>query len=205
MKNHRLTILFFENIAIVKKLGALVLVLVVFLSFSYAINQLASYLNYSQLVSDRSLQLAQVIPPLTNISQAGWTLHSVDSQQTGGNEAVKAFDGNTATLWHSKYWTTPIDPIPHEIQINLGATYTIAGVRYLGRQDGGINGRVAGYEFYVSSDGSSWGSPVAQGTFPNTTTQQEVTFASVSARYVRFRALSAVTGSGVNFTSLAEL
>ena len=73
------------------------------------------------------------------ISQTNWTLHYVDSQQTGGvGEAVKAFDGNTTTIWHSKHWPTPIDPIPHEIQINLGATYTIAGFRYLGRQDGGI-------------------------------------------------------------------
>jgi len=44
------------------------------------------------------------------------------------------------------------------IDIDLGAMHDLDGVRYLPRQDGGVNGRVKGYAFYVSLDGVTWGS-----------------------------------------------
>ena len=52
----------------------------------------------------------------------------------------------------------------------------MSGFRYLPRQDGLPNGRIAQYEFYVSLDGTTWGTPVATGTLANVATQQEVLF-----------------------------
>ena len=139
----------------------------------------------------------------TSISQTNWTLHYVDSEETG-TEAVKSFDGNSGTIWHSGYWPAPADSLPHEIQINLGGIYIVTGFRYLPRQDGGSNGRIGQYEFYLSNDGSSWGSPVVSGIFANNATEKERTFAGATARYVRLRALTEAGGSP-SLTSMAEL
>jgi hypothetical protein len=138
------------------------------------------------------------------LSPAGFTLRAVSSEETAAEwrPARHAFDGNAGTFWHSRWSVNPA-PAPHDLQINLGATYTIAGVRHLPRQDGSVNGRVAGYEVYVSSDGSTWGTPVSTGTLRNVATAQDITFPAVSGRYIRFRALSEV--SGRTFASMAEL
>ena len=140
------------------------------------------------------------------ISQTGWMLVSVDSQETvkGAHDGAKAFDGNASTIWHTR-WSgiEPDPPPPHEIRINLGVVYDISGFRYLPRQDGITNGRIGQYEFYVSSDGVNWGSAVAIGTFANDMLEKEVSFVPKTGQYVRLRALTEV--SGQPYTSMAEL
>ena len=71
------------------------------------------------------------------------------------------------------------------------------------RQDGVSNGSIGQYEFYVSQDGASWGTPVATGTFANTTSEKQVLFSSKTGQYVRLRALSEVNGNP--WTAVAEL
>lgn len=39
-----------------------------------------------------------------------------------------------------------------------------------------MNGQIGQYEFYVSADGTNWGTPVATGTFANNATEKEVLF-----------------------------
>jgi hypothetical protein len=149
------------------------------------------------------------------IAQTAWTLKFVDSQETTGENApaTNAFDGKTNTFWDTQ-WFAANPPPPHEIQINLGATYTINGFTYLPRLDGCSNGTVSKYEFYVSSDGVNWGTPVAAGTFNFGSVTfkcgggpilpaQQINFTGVTATYVRFRALSEVSGNP--WTSMAEL
>ena len=54
--------------------------------------------------------------------------------------------------------------------LNMGASYSVSGLRYLPRQDGGsgaVNGRIGQYEVYVSTDGTNWGTAVATGAFAN--------------------------------------
>jgi hypothetical protein len=138
------------------------------------------------------------------IAKSGWKLKFVDSEETvaANNAAVNAFDGNANTIWHSR-WSGSTSAAPHEIQIDLGATYSLGGFRYLPRQDGGTNGRIAKYEFYVSMDGVTWGSPAVAGTLANDAKEKEVLFAAKTGRYVRLRALSDVAGAG--FISMAEL
>jgi lysophospholipase L1-like esterase len=140
----------------------------------------------------------------TPISQGNWTLHAVDSQelQVAGYAATNAFDGNPNTMWATQ-WSTASPPPPHEIQINLGAVHAVSGFRYLPRQDGGPQGRIAQYEFYVSLDGATWGTAVASGTFPNTAAEKQVVFTAKSGRYVRLRALTEVNGQP--WTTVAEL
>ena len=138
------------------------------------------------------------------IPKTGWSLRYADSQELVGENgaAANAFDGNVNTIWHTK-WYGGSPAHPHEIQIDLGATYTIDGFRYLPRQDGGVNGRIGQYEFYVSADGVSWGSSVAVGGFVNDAGEKQVSFAPLAGRYVRLRAISEVNGNP--WTSMAEI
>ncbi|KPV57652.1 metalloprotease [Paenibacillus sp. A3] len=134
------------------------------------------------------------------IPQTNWTLKYVDSYRLY-HEATKAFDGNINTYWHTDW--NPDVPLPHEIQIDLGATYSISKLRYLPRQDGQVNGTIKNYEFYVSNDGVNWGTAVATGAFTNDTNLKEVSFVAKTGRYIRLRALSEVNNN--QWTSAAEL
>ena len=136
------------------------------------------------------------------IPQAGWSLKSVDSQEISNWAATKAFDGNPNTFWHTQF-QNGVPPLPHEIQIDLGQTCRVDGFRYLPRQDAYTFGTIGQYEFYVSPDGTTWGSPVT-GTFANSRLEKEVTFApSKVGRFIRLKALSEV--NGVLVTSMAEI
>jgi hypothetical protein len=138
------------------------------------------------------------------ISQDNWSLQYVDSEELSGEDgaATNAFDTNTGTIWHTE-WESSSPTHPHEIQINLGEEYSVDGFRYLPRQDGNENGRISQYQFYVSSNPSNWGSAVASGTFANSSSEKEVTFAAKTGQYVRLVALSEVNGNA--WTSAAEI
>ena len=138
------------------------------------------------------------------LPQSGWTLLYTDSQETQGEDgrATNAFDDSPSTLWHTQY-TPDSPPHPHEIQIDLGATYALTALRYLPRQDKDSNGTVARYEFYASTARDDWGAAVASGTFNSDRNEKRVTFPSKVARYVRFVALSEINGG--DLASIAEL
>ncbi|MGH3859654.1 MAG: endo-alpha-N-acetylgalactosaminidase family protein [Actinokineospora sp.] len=140
---------------------------------------------------------------VVRVPQSGMSVTYVDSQETAGENgaAANVLDGNASTIWHTK-WSGGSDPMPHEIRVDLGATYNVSTVYYLPRQTQ-TNGRIANYEVYTSTDGVNWGTAAATGTFPNTTTEQAVTFIARQARHVRLRALSEVSGNP--WTAVAEL
>jgi|GEM_PF-2896985 len=128
------------------------------------------------------------------IEKKGWKLVSADSEETDEGPAINAIDGNADTFWHTRYDPT-VAKYPHEIVVDMGTPALINGFRYLPRQDGGVNGMVKAYEFYVSADGKNWGLQAAQGSFPNTRKATRVTFAApVTARYFRFVAKSEQSG-----------
>jgi len=140
----------------------------------------------------------------SEISKAGWSLKYVDSEETVGEHgnATNAFDDNESTIWHTQWYGA--DPVcPHEIQINLGASYDLTGFRYMPRQDGGDNGRINGYEFYTSTDGENWGSAVADGNFTDTAYEQEDLFTSVTGQYVKLIATSSHDNDA--WTTVAEI
>ena len=151
----------------------------------------------------------------TPISQTGWSLLAVDSQETacGNYAAVNSFDGNLSTFWHTQFCPSAA-PLPHQIEINLGATYNVTGFAYLPRQDGCSHGWISQYQFYVSTDGVNWGNPVSSGTFnygtavtgcPGASVPSaiQVLFPSTSGRYIQLVALSEVTA--LQYSSMAEI
>lgn len=149
--------------------------------------------------------LLRVLDPSENlVPREAWKILKVDSEEKIAEDgsAINIFDGNPATIWHTDWFTTAA-PQPHEIQIDMGAVYSVSGIRYLPRQDGPA-ARIAGYEVYVSMDGTNWGTAVATGTFENNANEVKVTFpAAADAQFVRL-----VSTSGINdskFASAAEL
>src|SRR5256714_1819704 len=138
------------------------------------------------------------------IPQQQFRVVSVDSQELVGENgaATNAMDGNPATFWHTE-WFQQTPPLPHTLVLDLGGQYQVDGWRYLPRQDGTPNGTIAGYEFYVSADGTTWGSAVAAGTLAADSTEKTVHFTATSGRYVRLVALSEINGQA--WTSAADL
>ncbi|TDD67738.1 hypothetical protein E1262_18075 [Jiangella aurantiaca] len=133
------------------------------------------------------------------LSQAGWTASASDEETAGEDgRAVNAVDNDPYTHWHSRYDT----PLPHRLDVDLGAVQRIAGVRYMPRQDGGVNGKVRDFEVLVSADGSDWRT-VASGTFAEDRTEFIVPFAATEARHVALRVLSEY-GVSNRFAAVAE-
>ena len=108
------------------------------------------------------------------LTRTGWTA-TADSQETVGEpgQASNALDSNTNTIWHTA-WSASSPVHPHWIVLDMKTNFSVGGFKYLPRQDGGVNGRIADYKFYVSADGINWGSPVAQGRFANDETEKTI-------------------------------
>src|SRR5712691_45650 len=111
------------------------------------------------------------------IPQQQMRVVSVDSQELVGDPgaATNVLDGNAATIWVTE-WLQRTAPLPHSLVLDLGARYQVDGFRYLPRQDGSPNGTIAGYQFYVSDDGVTWGTPAAAGTLAANTSEKTVRF-----------------------------
>jgi glucose/arabinose dehydrogenase len=138
---------------------------------------------------------------LRRLPQSQMTVRSVDSQETllCSCRGANVLDGNASTIWSSRLLLPA--PMPHEIQLDLGASHSVSRLYYLPRQSSG--GRIAAYEVYVSTDGANWGTPVATGTFPDSAAEQTVAFTARAGRYVRLRATSAIGGG--SRATVAEL
>ncbi|MFI5109096.1 MAG: discoidin domain-containing protein, partial [Terriglobales bacterium] len=162
-------------------------------------------------------QASFTVNPGSLIPQSGWSLVSVDSQETicGNGVGANAFDGNPSTMWHTQFCPSAA-PMPHQISINLGASYTLTAFQYLPRQDGSACGWIKNYAFYVSSDGVNWGTAVATGTFnygnlstncpgPGAGVPQalQIAFPQTTGQYIRLVALDELHGNP--WTSAAEL
>lgn len=134
---------------------------------------------------------------------------TVDSANNGGGELTpgsNAIDGNPNTFWGTP-WTPSNVPMPHFITVDLGAEKNICAINALPRQGtnaGVINGRIKGYEVYVSSTAGETGNKVAEGTFANAITMQTAFLATpAKGRFVTLKALSEQAGQP--WTTLAEL
>lgn len=136
------------------------------------------------------------------ISKTGWKVVSVDSEQGGNERKENAIDGNTATFWHTAYGANTPN-CPHQIIVDMAKNYNVTAFTYQGRSDN-QNGRIKEYKLYFSTDGTTWGTPVATGSFENTSAEQIVKLSKmVTARYFKLVAVSEVNGQA--WSSAAEL
>jgi len=139
---------------------------------------------------------------LAGLGRLGAKVVQVDSEDSAnGNVAANVLDGDPATFWHTR-WQPQNDPLPYQLVIDLGRERSLQGITYLPRQDS-PNGRVAQYRFGISDDGTNW-TTVAEGRFPPGEARQVVSLQKpVKAHYLRFMALSELTGQ--DFASAAEI
>ena len=113
------------------------------------------------------------------INQQGWSVYSVNSEETVGENgrAANAVDGNTNTIWHTEWYSTS-PTHPHDIHIALNATYALSGFRYLPRQGYiHLNGTIKNYRFFVSTQAncSDW-NEIASGSWEGNNSEKEVSF-----------------------------
>jgi hypothetical protein len=133
-------------------------------------------------------------------SPSGEETYSADSYAPDYPPAL-AGDGDLETIWHTEFvGATP--GYPHDLVVDLGSLRTVLGLLYVPRQDSS-NGRVKAFEIRVSSDGKSWGNPVAAGSWPNDSAFKYVALSVPRARYVQLRGQSEVEGRP--FMSAAEV
>jgi hypothetical protein len=137
------------------------------------------------------------------IPRDGWKLKYVDSEETEGYSAIRSFDGDSTTFWHTKFTSGNLSAKSHQIQINLGSVRSVSGFGYLPRQDGFLVGNIGKYEFYVSMDGQFWGKPVATGTFVASPIEKQVVFEPKAGRFIRLVSLKEVNGN--SDSNIAEL
>ena len=126
---------------------------------------------------------------------------AADSEKTG-YESFRAMDGDPSTMWHTYFGGGDPRP-PHTIVLDLGGEYEISGFAYLPREGGG-NGTIKDYEFYLSNDNKDFGRPLIKGAFTEFSAENIVKFDRLAkGRYVKLVALSEVNNSP--WTSIAEL
>jgi len=89
-------------------------------------------------------------PDGKELPRDNWKVAYADSEETDGDDgkADNVFDLQSTTIWHTQ-WEGAQPSHPHHLVIDLGAEQTVAGVRYLPRQDS-ANGRIKNYRFYLS-------------------------------------------------------
>ncbi len=125
----------------------------------------------------------------------------VDSEHPG-YEGFRALDGDPNSMWHTDFSFRQTRH-PHQITIDLGAAYELAGFAYLPRPGGG-NGTIGRYECFVSDNRKAPGQPVASGQFSELAAENVITFsAPVKGRYFQLRAADETGGQP--WTSIAEL
>lgn len=149
---------------------------------------------------------ADSAPPLPDV-RAYVPQHEITvadaSSYNDGNEAAAVLDGDSSTIWHSR-WSPSQATGPHWLVLDLGQRRRdVAYLDYLGRLDGNANGMAKRYRVYVSDDRDSFGDPVAEGTLENVPYTQRIAFTPTSGRYVKFQIDADHADAG--FGSAAEI
>ncbi|RXZ49002.1 hypothetical protein ESP57_08550 [Agromyces fucosus] len=141
----------------------------------------------------------------TPLPKDAMSISDVDSEETEGEDgaATNVLDGDAASCWHSE-WLNASPAYPHHVAVDLGGSHELRGISIQQRPGTEPNGRIKGYEVYVSADGTDWGSPVATGELGAGTAAQTVMFATpATAGFVKVVATS--SHNGQPFASIAEL
>ncbi|MEN8193932.1 MAG: glycoside hydrolase family 2 TIM barrel-domain containing protein [Bacteroidota bacterium] len=141
------------------------------------------------------------LKPLNTIEvdKSEWKVIYCDSYEMG-DEPENAIDGSTSTIWHTA-WAEESPPHPHEIIIDLGKSYYLAGIRLIPRAYG-RNGIIKQYDFSMSNDNQNWKKVITGGIFKNRKENYSIRFDEIKVgRYLRLVAKSSYSG---HWTSLAE-
>lgn len=84
------------------------------------------------------------------LPRGDWKIAYTDSQETRQDDgkADNIFDMQHTTFWHTE-WSEEHPAHPHQVIVDLQANTTVAGFKYLPRQDS-PNGRIKNFKIYIS-------------------------------------------------------
>lgn len=90
--------------------------------------------------------------------RVGWSVVSFTSEETSGEgetgRASDILDGSLDTFWHSCWTCDPAVDYNHEIVIDMGSEFSVAGLQYTHRQGGGRG--VKAFEVQLSMDNTTF-------------------------------------------------
>lgn len=86
-----------------------------------------------------------------DLPRDAWRVVYADSEEVEGDDgrADNVFDLQPTTCWHTE-WEAAQPAHPHQLVLDLGSEQTVAGLRYLPRQDS-PNGRIKDYRIYLGA------------------------------------------------------
>lgn len=117
-----------------------------------------------------------------DIPKNDWKIVGIDDEK-----AYAVLDGDPSTAWHQPKETK----LPADLIIDLGKIENLTGFKYLPDQSIWEPGIITNYHLFVSSDNKEW-KLVDEGEFSNIKNNplwQIKLFTTVTARYIKFRAL----------------
>ncbi|GAA0741088.1 DUF4073 domain-containing protein [Clostridium oceanicum] len=120
------------------------------------------------------------------------------SSHSSREDAAKAIDGNTSTIWHTRYGRNKAE-LPQSITLSFDKTYEINKFLYVPRQRGS-SGRITEYNLYTSVDGENY-KLVSHGTWGDNSKTKTAEFEKTNAKYIK---LEAIKGHG-GFATASEL
>lgn len=160
------------------------------------------FVFYRGIPTPQNIGLYCITEDPKRIPQDGFSVYHVSTQIDDIGCGENAIDGSIKTFWHTGWVGDEQVDHPHEIQLDLGRTYTICGFWHQSRQGTNLNCMILDYKFYVSENGTDWVEK-AFGKFPDSQDECFVTFETCKARYVSLVALSSINGSVC--TAVAEI
>lgn len=141
----------------------------------------------------------------SDLRVAGFSSQQASGEPAGSGVATAAIDGDVSTYWHTQ-WSPSNAQYPHFIALRVArdgvTSCRLSQLEYTARQ-GASNGRIKGYQVFVSADGQTWGDAVATGEFADVLTPQIVRFAAKPGMFVKLVGTSSLNGEP--FGGAAEL
>ncbi|GAA0741084.1 DUF4073 domain-containing protein [Clostridium oceanicum] len=120
------------------------------------------------------------------------------SAHSSSEGADKVIDGNTSTIWHTRYGRDKAE-LPQSITLSFDKVYEISRFSYVPRQSGN-NGHITEYNLYTSVDGENY-KLVSHGNWRDNSKTKTVEFEKTNAKYIKLEALNGHGG----FATASEL
>jgi len=119
------------------------------------------------------------------IPQTNYVVQNFSSDNTN-HPVADAFDSDTTTWW--ALYNAAGFSLPGTVELDLGISYDVNGFSYLPNPTNSTD-KAIGYEVYLSTNGTAWGTPEITGDFNWTNSsdvsRQNIYFGAISARYVK--------------------
>jgi len=119
------------------------------------------------------------------IPQTNYVIQNFSSDNTN-HPVSHAFDNDTTTWW--ALYNAAGFSLPGTVELDLGILYDVNGFSYLPNPTNATD-KAIGYEVYLSTNGTTWGTPEIAGDFNWSNSldvsRQDIYFGAINARYVK--------------------